>query len=130
VAFAMALFYFRLPAVVDGSPDVKQFAKSVTQIVSPHETIYVYRHQDPEIGANLTQPNYRKAQNLRPSVIYYLDNPLVCVEINDRYAERTNGAYIIVDTPSLDLQQKLDSVLLREGHYILGRPKELSFNRC
>ena len=32
------------------------------------------------MSGNLMQPNYRAAQNLRPALTYYLNNPLVCVE--------------------------------------------------
>ena len=65
-ALALALFYFRLPTIADGSPDVKQFAKSVTQVVSTHEPIYVYRRHEPERNGSIVQHNYRGAQNLRP----------------------------------------------------------------
>ena len=130
-AFALAVFYFRLPAIVDGSPDVKQFAKGVTQIVPSNEAIYVYSQHEPEINGNVVQHNYRGAQNLRPALIYYLDHPLVCVDMDTRYAlERASQAYVIVHTQSPGPPHILDSILLRQDHYTLARSKELSFHRC
>ena len=130
-AFVLAVFYFRLPAIVDGSPDVKQFAKGVTQIVPSNEAIYVYSQHEPEINGNVVQHNYRGAQNLRPALIYYLDHPLVCVDMDTRYAlERASKAYVVVHTQSPGPPHILDSILLRQDHYTLARSKELSFHRC
>src|SRR5437773_2138235 len=127
--FRLSVFYFRLPAIVDGSPDVKQFAKSVTQIVPSNEAIYVYSQHEPEINGNVVQHNYRGAQNLRPALIYYLDHPLVCVDMDTRYAlERANQAYVIVHTQSTGPPHILDSILLLHDHYILARSKGLSFH--
>ena len=130
-AFVLAVFYFRLPAIVDGSPDVKQFAKGVTQIVPSNEAIYVYSQHEPEINGNVVQHNYRGAQNLRPALIYYLDHPLVCVDVDNQDAlERADNAYVIVHTQSPGPPHILDSILLRQDHYTLARSKELSFHRC
>ncbi len=129
-AFALALFYFRLPTIADGSPDVKQFAKSVTQVVSTHEPIYVYRRHEPERNGSIVQHNYRGAQNLRPSLTYYLDHPLVCMDVDNQAAlERADNAYVIVHTHP-GAPHILDSILLRQDHYILARPTRLSFHRC
>jgi hypothetical protein len=130
VALAAAIFYFRLPAIVDGSPDVKQFAKGVARIVSPNDRLYVYTKQAPTSGM-LTQHQYRGAQNLRPSLIYYLNRPLACVTINDQYVtERTSESYVIVDSQSLDAARHLAPILLRHDPYILTRLHGLSLHRC
>jgi hypothetical protein len=132
-AFALAVFYFRLPAIVDGSPDVKQFAKGVSQMVSSHEAIYVYREDEPGVNGNLAQHKYLGAQNLRPALIYYLNNPLVCMDTdNQSRLERANESYVIVHTerPGLTDNLELDRVLLRSEAYILARSKRLSFHRC
>jgi 4-amino-4-deoxy-L-arabinose transferase-like glycosyltransferase len=132
-AFALAVFYFRLPTIVDGSPGVKQFAQGVTRIVPSKEAIYVYREDQPGINGNMTQHKYLGAQNLRPSLIYYLDNPLVCVDVDNQDAlERADNAYVILHTerPGLTDNLELDRVLLRRGDYILARSTRLSFHRC
>ncbi|HEY2917968.1 MAG TPA: glycosyltransferase family 39 protein, partial [Candidatus Binatia bacterium] len=96
-AFALTVFYFRFPAIVDGSPDVKQFAKGVTQIVPSEESIYVYREDEPGINGDIVQHKYLGAQNLRPALIYYLNNALVCVDTNNQSVlEQANNAYVIV----------------------------------
>jgi hypothetical protein len=131
VALAAAIFYFRLPAIVDGSPDVKRFAKGIAQIVAPNEPLYAYSEQEPANSGIRAQHNYRRAQNVRPSLTYYLRQPLVCMEANNQSAsERANNAYVVLDTPTPALRQRVDLVLLREGDYILGRANELAFNRC
>jgi len=130
-AFALAVFYFRLPAIVDGSPDVKQLAKGVTQIVPSKESIYVYREDEPGINGDVAQHKYLEAQNLRPSLIYYLDNPLVCVDVdNQNVLERADNAYIILRSHSPSSLHILGSILFRQDHYILARPTGLSFHRC
>jgi hypothetical protein len=130
-AIIASLFYFRLPAIVDGSPDVKQFARGVTQMVSSHEPIYVYREYEPESNADVARHDYRGAQNLPPSLTYYLDNPLVCMDNQDAL-ERADNAYVIVHAqrPGITDNMEVDDVLLRRGGYILLRSKRLSFHRC
>jgi 4-amino-4-deoxy-L-arabinose transferase-like glycosyltransferase len=128
-----SLFYFRLPAVVDGSPDVKQFAQGVTQMVSSHEPIYVYREDDPGGKGNTAQHKYPGAQNLRPALIYHLNSALVCVDTeNQSVLEKANNAYVIVHTERSGLPDKLElnRVLLQRGDYILARSKRLLFHRC
>jgi hypothetical protein len=132
-ALALALFYFRLPAIVDGSPDVKQFAKGVSQMVSSQEAIYVYREDERAVNNNITQHDYRGAQNLRPALIYYLKNPLVCVDTrNQSMVEQASESYVIVhaERPGVTDKLELDRVLLRTDDYILARSKRLSFHRC
>jgi hypothetical protein len=132
-AFALALFYFRLPAIVDGSPDVKQFAKGVSQMVSSHEAIYVYREDERGVNDNITQHKYLGAQNLRPALIYYLKNPLVCVDPDNRsMLEQASESYVIVhaERPGVTDKLELERVLLRTDDYILARSKRLSFHRC
>jgi hypothetical protein len=132
-AFALAVFYFRLPAIVDGSPDVKQFAKGVSQMVSSHEAIYVYREDEPGVNDNSAQHKYLGAQNLRPALIYYLNNPLVCMDTDNlSVLEQANQSYVIAHTerPGLTDNLELNQVLLRREDYILARSKRLSFHRC
>jgi hypothetical protein len=132
-AFALAVFYFRLPTIVDGSPEVKQFAKAVTRIVPSKESIYVYREDEPGISGNIVQHKYLGAQNLRPALIYYLNNALVCVDTYNQSAlEQANNAYVIVhsERPGLTDNLELDKILLWQDYYILARAKRLSFHRC
>jgi hypothetical protein len=131
-AFALAVFYFRLPAIVDGSPDVKQFTKDVTRIVPSSETIYVYREDEPGING-MGQHKYLGAQNLRPALIYYLNNTLVCVDMDHQsILEEANNSYVIVHRKRLGLTDnlELDRVLLRRGDHILARSKRVAFHRC
>ena len=76
------------------------------------------------------QHNYRGAQNLRPSLTYYLDHPLVCMDVDNQAAlESADNAYVIVLTYP-GAPHILDSILLRQDHYILARPTGVSFHRC
>ena len=132
-AFVLALFYFRLPAIVNGSPDVKQFVKGVSQMVSSDEAIYVYREDEHDVNDNITQHKYLGAQNLRPALIYYLKNPLVCVNTDDRSTlEQPNDSYVITHAERSGLTDnlELDHILLRRDDYILAQSKRRSFHRC
>jgi 4-amino-4-deoxy-L-arabinose transferase-like glycosyltransferase len=132
-ALIASLFYFRLPAIVDGSPDIKQFAEGVSRMVSSYEPIYVYREDDPGVTGNTAQHKYLGAQNLRPSLIFYLHHPLVCVDIGNQSAlEQANNAYVIVHTERSGLPDELElnRVLLRRGDYTLAQSRRLLFHRC
>ena len=103
------------------------------RIVPSNEALYVYREDDPGINGNMAQHNYRGAQNLRPALIYYLNNALVCVAThNQSMVEQANNAYVIVhsERPGLTDNVDLDQILLRQDYYILARAKRLSFHRC
>jgi 4-amino-4-deoxy-L-arabinose transferase-like glycosyltransferase len=82
-AAVMFICCLRLPAAADGSRDVKHFALQAVQSVDPVEPIYV-------IQDNCTSPASPHTSgkalipvgNIRPSLRFYLNRPLICVEVH------------------------------------------------
>jgi 4-amino-4-deoxy-L-arabinose transferase-like glycosyltransferase len=80
-AAVMFVCCLRLPATADGSPDVKRFALHAVQLVNPVEPTYVAQ----EDCATSSSPHASgkpliPVGNIRPSLRFYLNRPLICIE--------------------------------------------------
>jgi hypothetical protein len=116
----MALLYFRLPIGLDGSPDTKEFAQNVRHIVNSHDTLYMYTDENCDAPGSLTAYDRRGFWDVPPSLFYYVEHPIVCIQGVSAALEAPVHAYIIMDTLLPGSTLKLDNILLREGHYLLG----------
>jgi 4-amino-4-deoxy-L-arabinose transferase-like glycosyltransferase len=80
-AAVMFVCCLRLPAAADGSRDVKYFALHAVQLVNPVEPTYVAQEDcaappSPHASGKPLIP----VGNIRPSLRFYLNRPLICIE--------------------------------------------------
>jgi 4-amino-4-deoxy-L-arabinose transferase-like glycosyltransferase len=84
VAAVMLGCCLRLPVPADGSPDVKQFAMQAVRALTPGEPIYVAQEV---CGTHTRSPTSRRPLmslwDIRPSLRFYVDRPLICIEERD-----------------------------------------------
>jgi hypothetical protein len=125
VAAVMAFFSFRLPAPIDGSPHVRQFAHDAAQILPPEVPIYVYNDDDCNVEGTMTSYFQSDGWNVAPSFVYYLDRTLLCTNEVPKSAKESRG-YFLVDTSSMQGPQRYDRVLLRRGSFVLLGPENLA----
>ena len=81
VAAVMFVCCLRLPVPADGSQDVKQFALQAVQSLHPGEPIYVSRTGlcRPHTAFTSDMPSIPVGY-IRPSLRFYMDRPLTCIE--------------------------------------------------
>ena len=108
----------RVPAPADGSQDVKLFALQAAQSVTPGEPIYV--------SQEVCTPHLRAftsgASSVRPSLRFYMDRPLTCIEERQVQAGlHPRHAHIISQQTSWARIGHLARVVF-EGHgFVLAR---------
>jgi 4-amino-4-deoxy-L-arabinose transferase-like glycosyltransferase len=97
VALVMFICCLRLPVPTDGSSDVKQFALQAVQLLQPGKPIYVSEQvcaaQTPlfTVVTPVIPVGY-----IRPSMRFYIDRPLRCIEEHEVDAGRhPSDSYII-----------------------------------
>jgi 4-amino-4-deoxy-L-arabinose transferase-like glycosyltransferase len=127
IAAVMLVCCLRLPLPADGSPDVKAFAPMVRQSLRPGDVVYVIRHtcEPSEPSATAGQLLLGEGQ-VRPSLVFYLNRPLICLEEQEVLSRQTlHGSYIVVDPQTWAHLSHLGYVVshaIQNGHgYILAR---------
>jgi hypothetical protein len=127
IAAVMLFCCLRLPLPADGSPDVKAFAPMVRQSLRPGAVVYVIRHtcEPSEPSATAGQLLLGEGQ-VRPSLVFYLNRPLICLEEQEVLSRQTlHGSYIVVDPQTWAHLSHLGYVVshaIQNGHgYILAR---------
>jgi 4-amino-4-deoxy-L-arabinose transferase-like glycosyltransferase len=84
VAAVMLGCCLRLPVPADGSPDVKQFALQAVRALTPGEPIYVAQEVCGTQTRSLTSRRpLMSVWDIRPSLRFYVDRPLICIEARD-----------------------------------------------
>jgi 4-amino-4-deoxy-L-arabinose transferase-like glycosyltransferase len=113
-AAVMFVCCLRLPATADGSPDVKRFALHAVQLVNPVEPTYVAQEDcatpsSPHASGKPLIP----VGNIRPSLRFYLNRPLICIEAQAIQAGlHPRHAYVV---STLDLWASIG----HSGHVVL-----------
>jgi hypothetical protein len=119
----MLVCCLRLPISADGSSDVKQFAQQVAQSVDWGEPIYVIE----EVCAACTPPftpgmPLIPVGNIRPSLRFYLHNPLTCLEASHvRGGRYPSESYIISQHNAWSRVSLFGRVVLEDSGFILAR---------
>jgi 4-amino-4-deoxy-L-arabinose transferase-like glycosyltransferase len=87
VAAVMLGCCLHLPVPADGSPDVKQFALQAVRSLPPGEPVYVAQEV---CGTHTRSSTSRRpllsVWDIRPSLRFYVDRPLICIEARDIHA--------------------------------------------
>jgi 4-amino-4-deoxy-L-arabinose transferase-like glycosyltransferase len=123
VAAVMLVCCLRLPMPADSSSDVKQFAQQVAQSVNRGEPIYVVE----EVCAASTPPftpgmPLIPVGNIRPSLRFYLNNPLTCLEASHvRGGRYPSQAYIISRHNAWSRVSPFGRIVLEDSGFILAR---------
>jgi 4-amino-4-deoxy-L-arabinose transferase-like glycosyltransferase len=123
VAAVMLVCCLRLPIPADGSRDVKQFARHVAQSVNMGDPIYVFQ----QVCVPPTQPFTPEMPlipvgNIQPSLRFYLDNPLICLEEHDvQESLYPAHAYIISKQDLWSRVSHLGRVVLDDNRFVLAR---------
>jgi 4-amino-4-deoxy-L-arabinose transferase-like glycosyltransferase len=123
IAAVMALLYFRAPATVEGSPEIKHFVQTVAELVPATEALYVYNDQPCDRTASLTEYERSASQRLPPSLVFYFDRPIKCATADPDAAGRAKQSYFVVDTRRNALPPELQFPLYRDGSFILAALK-------
>src|SRR5690606_33323885 len=120
-AIVMLVCCLRLPIPADGSPDVKRFAPHVQRYVPPGQVVYVIQ---PACGTN--QPSLTAGEllitdrHIRPSLVFYVDHPLICVEEHEVLAGADlQQGFVITDSHSWERFRHLGDIVsqaLVDGH--------------
>jgi len=121
VAVVMGLCCIRLPVGVDGAPGVKPFAPHVAQYVAPNAPLYVFERSCTPRGLSLPPGTLlQPGENVQPSLRFYLDRPLICLEPRD-LAEGAHvpHAYIISQRKWLPHVNALGPIVFAGETYIL-----------
>jgi 4-amino-4-deoxy-L-arabinose transferase-like glycosyltransferase len=127
IAAVMAVCCLRLPLPADGSPDVKAFAPMVQQSLRSPDMVYVVRHACEHYEPSVTAGQLLLGDGqVRPSLVFYLNRPLICLEEQEVLSRQTlHGSYIVVDPQTWAHLSHLGYVVshaIEDGHgYILAR---------
>jgi 4-amino-4-deoxy-L-arabinose transferase-like glycosyltransferase len=122
-AAVMVLCCLRLPVPADGSQAVKQFALQAIRSVNPGEPIYVCQqvcaaHIQPFISATPVIP----VGNIPPSLRFYMDRPLTCIEEHDIHAGLyPRQAYVISEQNVWPRISHSGRVVLESHGFVLTR---------
>jgi hypothetical protein len=112
-----------LPAPADGSQDVKQFALSARQSVLPGTPVYLSQEVcTPQAPAIASKAPALEIESIRPSLRFYMDRPLICIEEHQIQAGlHPRHAYVIGQQPSWSRLDHRGRVVF-EGHgFVLAR---------
>jgi 4-amino-4-deoxy-L-arabinose transferase-like glycosyltransferase len=114
VAAVMLACCLRLPVPADGSRDVKQFALQAVRSLPPGEPIHVSE----QVCADHT----RSFNSIRPSLRFYMDRSLICIEEDEiRAGRHPRRTYVISQRHAWAPISHLARVVF-EGHgYVLAR---------
>jgi 4-amino-4-deoxy-L-arabinose transferase-like glycosyltransferase len=123
VTAVMLTCCLRLPAPADGSRDVKQFALQAAQSLTPGEPVYVCEQvcADHTRSSTSTTPS-TPVGYIRPSLRFYLDRSLTCIEEHDiRAGLLPRHTYVISQRHAWSRISHLSRVVF-EGHgFVLAR---------
>jgi 4-amino-4-deoxy-L-arabinose transferase-like glycosyltransferase len=123
VAAVMSVCCLQLPVPTDGSRDVKQFALQAVRSLPPGEPIYVSQevcevHTWSFASGTPLIPEW----NIRPSLRFYMNRPLRCIEERDILAGRhPRHIYVISQRDSWSDIGHLGRVVFEDHGFVLGR---------
>jgi hypothetical protein len=122
-AAIMLICCLRVPIPSDGSRDVKQFALHVAQSVSPSDPIYVFQQVcAPRLPSSTLGTPLIPIGDIRPSLRFYLDNPLICLEEREVEAGLYSAhGYFISRQDSWSRVSHLGRVVLENSGFVLAR---------
>jgi hypothetical protein len=122
IAAVLVVCCLRLPMPVDGSRDVKQFAGQAVRAVTPADAIYVIQPACvPPPPPSTPDVPLIPVGNIRPSLRFYLEHPLICLE--ERHVQEDQfpvQAYIISEQDAWSRVNHLGRIVLEEQGFILA----------
>jgi 4-amino-4-deoxy-L-arabinose transferase-like glycosyltransferase len=123
VAAVMFVCCLRLPVPADGSRDVKQFALQAVRSLNPGEAIYVSE----QVCAAHTQPFTAgtppiSVGYIRPSLRFYMDRPLRCIEEHEiRAGRHPKHSYVISQQDAWSRIDHRGRVVFESDGFVLAR---------
>jgi 4-amino-4-deoxy-L-arabinose transferase-like glycosyltransferase len=123
VAAVMVVCCLRLPVPADGSQDVKQFALQAAQSVPPGESIYVSQEVcAADKGSFASGMPSVQEWNIRPSLRFYLNRPLICLEEREIHAGlHPRQSYVIGQRDSWSHSSHLGRVVFESDGFVLAQ---------